>query len=198
MTRQDAADRRASRLAFLLAGGDPFLTARILAATLALAPRLDRIDPARLDRVCITAARRVLRRHRPAPASNTPRPELAVLHATHAMPEQCREAWLLARLDQLNSVVVARAMDSSRTAAARHLERADSEMAPVLAMMYPKGADAVAAVRTALDSIDFLPPLRQARDRHRRRSRLRLAIVLLASLSLTAIAATALYWLANA
>lgn len=186
MTPLEARQRRVVRLTWLLldahADRAAAATARVLSSRFDLA----RIDPARLDRLCVLASRHAAGRDssrrtaRPAPsdAAAGVRPaaeRLAPLHAASALPRQCLEAWVLTRVEGLDEVHVARAMDCSKTAAARHLARADELLAGTPAA----NPDSIRALVAQLDALDPGPALRVVTARLRRRRRIRLAMAAL-------------------
>lgn len=192
MDAREARERRVWRLAWLLLGADADRAAAAAARVLAARTDLARLDPARLDRLCVLAARHVAAR-RPAATKPTEADpaHIALLRQAVALPRQCLEAWVLTRLEQLDPIRVARSMDCSRTAAQRHLERADELLREPLAALGLTGPeeDSLARVRCALDGLDAGPTIRRIRHRIRRRRRVRSALILLAlALAATAVA----------
>jgi DNA-directed RNA polymerase specialized sigma24 family protein len=218
----DARARRVWRLAWLLSGADRALARAAAARVLGLRRDLARLEPARLDRLCVLAARhaaararrggpggpaRVSGRGEPAGIGPTAAPRTAaaaagsaasdsvsissaampaevaaaiVRDAAAALPRQSLEAWILTRIEQLDEVRVARAMDCSRTAAERHLRRADELVQPVLAgWTGGRPEAALDLLRAALDRLDPGPEVKAVRARVRRARRLRVALALL-------------------
>lgn len=172
MDRREAYERRVWRLAWLLTGGREDLCARLVAECLDAQPDLRRLDPAHLDRLVVLAARRRIRGvPRPAEPSS---PGRRLLAAAAGLPPQLREAWVFARLDGLGPMEMARAMDCSKTAALRHLERADSELSGRF------GADLPAMLDGLRAEADLAAPgkaLTAFRSQRRRRRRIRAALV---------------------
>lgn len=218
----DACARRVWRLAWLLSGADRVRARAAAARVLGLRRDLAWLEPARLDRLCVLAARhaatragrggsgslaRASERDKPAGTGPTADPRIApavtgrpardsvtvasgampaevaaaiVRDAAAALPRQALEAWILTRIEQLDEVRVARAMDCSRTAAERHLRRADELMQPVLAgRAEGEPAAALDLLRAALDRLDPGPEVKAVRARVRRARRLRVALALL-------------------
>ncbi len=206
MDRGDAYQRRAWRLAYLLNGGDPDGAAAVMARVITAQPRLETLDPAHLDRLVVLSARHAegwhgTRKAKPERRGRTgagpthpsaARPEaLAILDVARTMPRQCLEAWILGRVDQLDLTAVSRAMDCSRTAATRHVERAEELMTQAVG---PEQADRLASLRACVDALDPGPAVAAFRQEQRRRRRLRSAI---AALAVAGIALVALVVLAS-
>jgi len=155
--QRDALERRIWRLAFLLTGdarGAVALVDRILDAQ----PNPGALDLAHLDRLVIQQAREMGRAQEPPTGPPAPgaMPALnpqarAALTAALSMPHQPLEAWVLARVDDLDELRMSRAMDCSKTAARTHLAAGDEHMKQRLGdTLNP----AVAALRTAADALD--------------------------------------------
>ena len=174
MDRREAYERRVWRLAFLLTGGHEAACARIVAAVLDAQPDVRRLDPARLDRLVVLSARR-RRVAPPSPPPDAP-PGQTLLAAAGRMPRQMLEAFLLIRIDGLDLMPAAKAMDCSKTATQRHLDRANEAMAEAFGDRLPEMID---ALRAAADNLAPGPALRAHRERLRRRKRLRLALLVL-------------------
>src|SRR5215207_1672933 len=122
-----AYERRVWRLAYLLSG-DPAGAAVLVDRVLRGQPDLASLEPARLDRVVIQHARELPRRRGAVPPITAPVPAGEVRKAMDALlsiPEQPREAWVLARVDELDELHFSRAMDCSRTASRNHLAAGD-------------------------------------------------------------------------
>jgi hypothetical protein len=182
---RDAYERRVWRLAYLLTGnaaGAALLADRIRRDQ----PNLEQLEPARLDRVVIQHARELhaLTRRRHAPAAAQPAlredPEFrSALNSVLALPEQPREAWVLARVDQVDELHMSRAMDCSRTAARNHLASADHLMSAASAA---PPADTAARIRAFADSLDPAPIIAAHRVERRRRFKQRGMYILGAAL----------------
>lgn len=172
MDRREAYERRVWRLAWLLTGGREDLCVRLVAECLDAQPDLRRLDPAHLDRLVVLAARR---RARPAsePEPEAP-PARRLLAAVAALPPQLREAWVFARVDGLEPMEMARAMDCSKTAALRHLERADTELGGRFGDTLPSMLD---ALRAEADTAAPGRALAAFRAERRRRRRIRAALI---------------------
>lgn len=167
-------------MAYLLTGSPAAaadVLARIERQALAALPA---DDPARLDRLVIMHTREAVKASRrrggqvharPASHDDAGRCMLAVL----ALPHQPREAWVLARLDELDELRVSRAMDCSRTAAQMHLAAADERMK---AAMGDRIDAAIVALRERVDALDPGPAVAAHRQLMRRRARQRAAVVI--------------------
>jgi len=168
--------RRVWRLAFLLTGNAPGATALI--------DRIQRIrrdpatlEPALLDRLIIQNARSI----RPTQSLILPTspstpfgiagPAAEALTAALRLPRQPLEAWVLRRLDDLDDLHIARAMDCSKSAAKLHLNAADEVMAGRLGPGFAAGVD---ALRRFADSLDPEPFILAHREESRRQRRTRL------------------------
>jgi hypothetical protein len=143
---------------------------------------LPRLDPARLDRLVILRARELAERppkrwRSPEPAPDPSDPLRApdplglpivveTMRTANSLPRQSMEAWLLRHVDQLGDIAISRAMDCSRTALTRHLERAEQAMREQLGDRYE---EAIETLREAIDRLDPAPAVRAAQQRRRRR-----------------------------
>jgi DNA-directed RNA polymerase specialized sigma24 family protein len=148
-----AYQRRVWRLAYLLTGNAPGAAA-LVDRVFRAQPDLMNLEPARLDRLVIQHARD-LPVAAPLAAGQLPEPPPGVrrtLDAILKLPEQPREAWVLARVDELDELHVSRAMDCSKTASMHHLAAADTQMAAAL------GDTAAAAIRSLRGFADALNP----------------------------------------
>lgn len=166
--------RRAWRLALLVTGRSDLADAALLAAmrrrvALRTMPeqRRDRLTlicvreivgeaamhrPGFLER--LRAAHRGKRGAEPCAVAENPQAVFEGLaadgaEAMRALREQPREAWALHRVLNMDLRDVARAMDCSKTAAARHLEEAESAMAGSLGASY---IETIEALRTQSDA----------------------------------------------
>lgn len=181
-----AFERRIWRLAFLLTG-DGAIAADVIDSVLRDQPDPGSLEPARLDRLVVLHTREA--RSRGVPGSDVlsdPRAARA-LSAVVNLEHQPREAWVLARLDELDELRVSRAMDCSKTAAGRHLEAADEAMARALGAEL---AECVDALRRAADALDPSPIIVLRRSL-RRRERNRRALIV-AGVTVTVIAGAGL------
>lgn len=173
-----ALEARVWRLAFLLSA-DPAAADRLAEAILRTERDLRRVPPERLDRLIILRARELgAARSREAPLSGGPpimsdfaaRAHRAVLN----LAPQPREAWVLARIDSLGEIATARAMDCSRTAAARFLSQADDHLRSELGAGFEQ---AVGELRAAADALDPAPRVFAVRQALSRRRAMKLAII---------------------
>lgn len=175
-------ERRAWRLAWLLTG-DPAKAAAVAHEVLATIPPARDADLARLDRHTILTVRREMGGALAPPRPRKLSPEaVAALRPgerTHlaalALPRQQLEAWVLARIDGLDGLWSARAMDCSKTAVAVHLKAADEAIAAALTK---SPETATADLRTLADSLDPVQPLEHERAARARRRRNRLVAIL--------------------
>jgi hypothetical protein len=87
----------------------------------------------------------------------------ALLSRVVEMDCQPREAWVLARLDEVGEMWMARAMDCSRTAAAMHLAAADRHMGKMFDDDAARLAEAIALLRGELDRLDPMPIIDEPR-----------------------------------
>jgi hypothetical protein len=179
LPRRAAVERRIWRLAFLLTGDAA--SAAVLADRIVRGqPELLTLEPARLDRAIIQHARELpARRARVQryPEQDQPRPEgdaAETLASLLALPGQPREAWILARLDQVDELHMSRAMDCSRSAARNHLHAAEERMH---ARFGPRVQPMIESLRRFADSLDPGRILSVHRAR-RRKARLRRWLVL--------------------
>jgi len=158
-------ERRVWRLAYLLTGdtdGAAALAARVSRSH----PDLAAMEPALLDRMVVQEARILAARGATSRPARPPMPADATraFDAALAMPRQPLEAWVLTRLDDLDPLRVCRAMDCSRTAAARHLAAADEQMKGRLAEHLDRG---IVALRAAADALDPAPTITRRRENDR-------------------------------
>ncbi|MFG0284311.1 MAG: hypothetical protein ACF8R7_07800 [Phycisphaerales bacterium JB039] len=168
-----SAEARAWRLALLLTR-DAEQAAEVAIQVRKAQPRLERLDPRRLDRLVVLRSREVAqrRRRRAAPAADAaPAPERVrpLLDALRRLGHQVQEAWIFARVDELGEIEMARAMDCSKSAAARFLAEADSALAAVDEL-----PARIEALRNWLASLAPLEAIEARRAVHRRRRRMKL------------------------
>jgi len=163
-------ERRIWRLAFLLTG-NPDRAADLIGAVLRDQPKPGSVEPARLDRTIILHAREV--RQPPGVTVHMSEAATRAMKVLLAIPGQPREAWVLTRLDDLDELRVSRAMDCSKTAAARHLKAADEQMRHRLGPHLEAG---IAALKREADAIDPGPLIEVAAER-RRKERLGKALI---------------------
>ena len=173
-TQREAFERRCWRLALLLTGNDDDAS-RTLDAVARTARDLAHVDAVRLDRLTVLHAREVVARKRRTPPSDEIRPPdgpgADALRALGAMKPQAREAWVLARVDELDPVHVARAMDASRTASGHFLEAAEAHLREQLGDRLDEGARRLAAWAADFDPDPWLI-LHREHIRRRRKTKL--------------------------
>lgn len=217
LTPQEAAERRAWRLAVLLTG-DADVATRITESALESQPRLGDLPQSRVDRLIILRAREWAQaagafHTRPGsrPGSGPRRPLLTRLRESHRaargqrrqnasaeapdqpdersdplqlfagdaaplraalrdLTRQGQEAWILHELDGKDLLETARAMDCSRSAAARHIERARGAITERLGDKRRRATHALRAQAHALDPGVFISR-RRAKVRRRRLAR---------------------------
>ncbi|MHC4993041.1 MAG: sigma factor-like helix-turn-helix DNA-binding protein [Planctomycetota bacterium] len=172
MLSREACERRVYRLATLLTG-NPIAATRVIAGVVDAQPDLRRLDNARMDRLTVLRSREI--------TASELADELVprrVARALGALPAQQREAWIFARLYQLEPREAARAMDCSVTACTQHLNLADQAMRgaePNIAA----AADALLRYSMTLDVPRFYRVRRERRRRVRRVALLVLAVLVL-------------------
>ncbi len=167
-------DRRVWRLGFLLTGNADAASSLI---GLVRRTRKDAasLEPAILDRMIIQNARSLAREQTaslPAVSQSTPATLATATDALSAalkLSRQPLEAWVLKRLDDLDDLHIARAMDCSKSAARLHLGAADESIALRLG---DRLSPCIAALRDYADSLnpatlidDYHIRIRQARAR---------------------------------
>lgn len=175
-TRVRAVERRIWRLAFLLTG-DPDRAATLIDDVLGTGSDPATLEPARLDRLIVLRSRESTKAAgapTPTPVAGMPPEAARTLGAALKLPPQPLEAWVLARVDELDALHMSRAMDCSKTAAGHHLEAADEAMRKALADRFDAG---LAALRAFADSLDLGPIIAHHRARVRRRRQRRTLIV---------------------
>jgi hypothetical protein len=178
-TQREAFERRVWRLALLLTG-DADGASKTLTAVARTARDLARIDAVRLDHLAVLHSREVMaqKRRRRAGADDVPLPEgpaARTLGALMEMKPQAREAWVLTRIDELDEIHVARAMDASKTASANFYGAADT----LIRERLDDDADAgVQALREWATSFDPDPWLLIHRERVKRWRRIKLVAAL--------------------
>jgi DNA-directed RNA polymerase specialized sigma24 family protein len=204
---RSAAQARAWRLALLLTGAEDLATEVAIQVRRAQ-PKLEALDPRRLDRLIVLRSREVVQRASrhasgastsaaPDAAAEAPPDARALLQALAAIEEQPREAWILARIDGLDEIEVARSMDCSKTAAARFLTEADAATVgggDGSASSLGNLGDRIEAVRRWLDSLSPQEAIEARLIRHRRR-RVWLGVWLLAAAALITAVVLLLAWL---
>lgn len=214
---RSAAQIRAWRLALLLTGAED-LAAEVAVQVLRAQPKLETLDPRRVDRLTVIRSREVVhtaRRRRSSRAPTSAAPDAALeapgaarllLAALAALEEQPREAWIFARLDNLDPVEVARSMDCSKTATARYLTEADTAIARAFraaeageaGALAPAGADLPSHMRAVRDWLATLSPYESIEARlaiHRRRKRIWLGVWLLLAAAIVTAGLLLLAWL---
>lgn len=192
---------RAWRLA-ILTTGDADIARRTL-SNLRVPPRGERLDADRIDRLAIQSLRRACgptARAGPNEVQGPPSParrrvdpiSLGSAHDILAtLPLQAAEAFVLRRLDELDPIRACRAMDCSRSAADRFLERAERELSTALG---PDHDSAFLSLKSASDELTPEPQVvalcvSRAKDRSRRRVAL---VVTIVAVMLTALLVLAL------
>lgn len=164
--RLAAVERRIWRLSHLLTG-DPRAASALVDRVLRASADAASLEPSRLDRLIIQQAREMPGGHgRVGSAPAIADPEAArALEAAMSLPRQAHEAWVLARIDELDELHIARAMDCSKTALRHHLAAADEQMR---AKLGDRAALAIAALKAHADQLDPTPILAQHREEQRR------------------------------
>jgi len=171
--QRDAFERRTWRLGLLLTG-DAWGASRTLDLVARAARDLSSIDAVHLDRLIVLHARDVASTppsKRGRSNDDPPPPEGAgatTLAALMRMKPQAREAWVLSRIDELDEIHVARAMDASKTASGHHLDAADALLDEQFDV-----PPAIEALRAWADEVDPEPWLIIHRERVKRRRRVR-------------------------
>ncbi len=194
--KRAAYEARIWRLAYLMTGSGARATSVVTAVGRAR-PRLTELDPTHLDRLVILRAReyeespgrsaiealsalvaRAWWAPRAEPAeravqhTSTPEPPPIadkLLRRVVEMDHQPREAWILARFDEVDEMWMARAMDCSKTAAAMHLGAADRHVMGLFENDKARLDQAIAALRAHVDGLDALPIIEHSRAEDRRR-----------------------------
>jgi hypothetical protein len=198
-------ERRIWRLSFLLTGNE--LAAADLVDRVQRAHDVQTLDPVHLDRLVIQQAREMLgtamgprrtqRRTPPqSPLAQNAAPEAMRLFAVvQSLPEQPREAWVLARIDDLELLHISRAMDCSNTATQNHLNAGDEQ---VRAETKDEHNAALSALRLFADHLDPGPIIadQRARRRAQRARRAGIIAVLIATVLLIAALALLKGWFA--
>lgn len=171
-----AQERRIWRLAHLLTGDAATATA-LVDRVLDAQDSPESLEWARLDRLVIQQAREMVgEADSRRPAGEGAGADLAhrTLNAALEMERQPLEAWVLARIDDLDELHMARAMDCSRTALRNHLAAGDEHMR---AKLGEGAAAAVAALKKYADGLDPGPIIAVHRKKRRKeRNRRRLVV----------------------
>lgn len=193
-------DRRIWRLSFLITGNE--LAAADLVDRVRRAQDVQDLDPSRLDRLIIQQAREMLgtaagpmhtarRRVALSPlAAGADPAAVELFKRLQSLPEQPREAWVLARIDELDDLHVSRAMDCSKTATHNHLTAAEDHLRNELKDGYDA---ALAALRRFADYLDP-GSIISTRRAQRRAQRIRRAGIITVLVTM-AILIAALFWL---
>lgn len=148
------------RLAYLLSG-EPAAAERLFADLMRDRGRIETVDGLRLDRMIVL-------RWRECRPDTPPTDDHGDLAPVYALPAQPLEAWLLRRVEQMDEVAAAQAMDCSKTALRLHLEAADHLLAE-----HADHPDALAAeLRRRADALDPAPVLEAWRSGRRKRRRM--------------------------
>lgn len=180
-----AARAHAWRLAALLTGrideADEAVE-QILADRAALAS----LEANRLDRLVTLRCREIVGAR---PLDARTEPALADLRLLDALPQQAREAFALIEVGERSLIDAARAMDCSRTAASRHLERARASLRDRLDER--GGGAGLETLRRRLAALNPGPSVERIEWRRRVRRRRRL-ILIAAAIGLIALGTLAL------
>lgn len=183
MLDREACERRVYRLATLLTG-NPVAATKVIAQVIDAQPDLRHLDSAHMDRLTVLRSREI----KPAVLVSDQAP-MAMTHALADLTAQQREAWIFARVYQMDAREIARAMDCSVTATQRHIEQADLFMRGRLGPDAQRASEALRRYSMTLDVPRFYRI-----DRQRTR-RTRAALKWLAIAGAAAIvAALALWW----
>lgn len=173
--RKQAYERRAWRLALLLTGDSA------VAATIALdAGRhkdLASLPADRLDRLVIQHAREMPAKKRGPWPTSLPTPDsqtTAALAFLGSLPTQPRDAFILQRIDELDDLHAARAMDCSKTALANHLAAADEAFVTEFG---DETQSHIRSMRTYADSLNPDPAISATREHQRRRRKQRRVLI---------------------
>ena len=189
--RKQAYERRAWRLALLLTGDSA--AAAMIALDAGRHKDLASLPADRLDRLVIQHARVMATGTRgPWPASlPTPDPQIArALAFLGSLPTQPRDAFILQRIDGLNDLHTARAMDCSKTALANHLAAANEAFVTEFG---DETQSHIRSMRTYADSLNPDPAISATRERQRRqRKQRRVLIAILVSVGCLATVAAIL------
>jgi hypothetical protein len=184
-------ERRTWRLAFLLTGNAGAATSLIDRIN-KLQKHPESLEPALLDRLIVQNSRGLPKARAealpPAPGIPDTAPAAAALAAALSLGHQPLEAWMLKRIDDLDDLHIARAMDCSKTALRLHLSSADERLATLLG---EKLLPSTAALRAYADALDPAPLIIAHREEFRRQRAKRLkrrAIIAAAALLLLAFA----------
>jgi DNA-directed RNA polymerase specialized sigma24 family protein len=167
--------RRIWRLAFLLTGNGRGAT-DLIERIRRLRKDPSTLEPSLLDRLIIQNARSIKRADRvnlptsPSTPFGVSGPATEAMNAALRLPRQPLEAWVLRRLDDLDDLHIARAMDCSKSAAKVHLSAADEVMSARLGPGLPAAVD---ALRRFADSIDPEPVILAHREEARRERKVR-------------------------
>ena len=192
--RREAFEARTWRLALLLTG-DAWGASRTLDGVARSLGDLSKVDGVKLDRMIVTQARDVAglpasKRGLPADEAMPPEgPAAATFDVLRRMKPQPREAWVLTRVDELDEIHVARAMDASKTASGHHLKAAEAMLADRLG---DETSEGIEGLRRWADEMDPEPWLTIHRERMKRRRKIKwgligLVVVLLAAGALAVI-----------
>ncbi len=164
LSAQQLAERRAWRLAFLLTQ-DADTSVRLVMDLVKTHPGLASMPPAMRDRMLIQH----LRELGGLSAGGAGAPTLA------SMPAQAREAFVLARVDRVDDLWMAQAMDCSKTAARVHLQAAE-EMFRRAGASPDEEAAALERAASALSPDRIGETIAQEREQRRRRARRRVIV----------------------
>lgn len=184
-----AIERRIWRLAFLMTGNAAAATS-LIDRVLKLQKNAGAMEPSLLTRLIVQNARSLPKSPAtalpPTPAMPDTSGAAQAFTAALSLSHQPLEAWILKRIDDLDDLHVARAMDCSKTALRVHLSGAEERLASLLG---DKLLLATAALRAYADALDPGPLIIAHREEFRRQRAQRLkkwAIIAAALLLLAA------------
>lgn len=178
-----AIERRTWRLAFLLTG-NPDAASSLIERVFKIQKNPASLEPPLLDRLIIQNARYLPKSTevilpRIEGVFNTA-PAAAALTAALSLSHQPLEAWVLRRIDDLDELHIARAMDCSKTAARLHLASADDRLTSKLGGQLLPAAAALRAYADALDPAPLIATYR-VESRKRRIAKLKVRAIIAAA-----------------
>lgn len=183
MLDREACERRVYRLATLLTG-NPVAATKVISQVVDAQPDLRGLDSAHMDRLTVLRSREI----KSAVVVNELVP-VALAEALATLPAQQREAWVFARVYQMEVREMSRAMDCSVTATQRHIEQADAHMRQRLG---EAATGAPHTLRRFSMSID-VPKFYRVDRRRRARTRTMLKWMAVGAAAIL-VAALALWW----
>lgn len=189
--RREAYERRVWRLATLLSG-DQHRAAQLALRIVDTRASLEDLDAPRLDRLVILTARRwrddsqagsdagsaASGEASERQAGSVPDAEM-ILRYLRSQPFQQGEVWILRRVDALEDIRASQAMDCSRSAAGRFLERAEADLLEHFGRPSEELASIVRDYADGLEPGPVISARRAELDERRRRRRTMVIVVLL-------------------